>query len=132
MAYTYTRQLQLVKTSTSVLISKAYSADAVQSMELSISTGVTDQQVDLAVTLARLKWIIITSNVALGVESFDSSSAGNTWTLAADSPLQWFHDDPVANPLDDGVLTKITKLLLTNASGSTATVKIEVGYDPTP
>lgn len=133
MAYTRTRRTEFIKDSTSVLISKSYSADSVQSLSVAVADAATDAVIDLALTFARMKWLIVNTDQTILLESADGSSANaESHTITANAPLIWFHDDPVANPINDGVLTKITKLLVTNSSGSTANLTIEAGYDPTP
>lgn len=133
MAYTRTFRTEVVKDGTSLLISKAYTADAIYSLDLSIANNSTDAVVDFAVTFSRMKWLVITSDKAILLESADGGSAnGNAHTFAANSPMVWLHDSPTGNPFDDGTLTKITKLLVTNSSGAAASIQIECGYDPTP
>lgn len=130
---TITRRVEFQKAGSTVLISKSYSADSLQSMTPTIADGVTDGVVELAVTFDRMKWLLINTDQEVLIESADGASANaNSHTLTASSPLMWFEDDPTDNPLDDSVLTKITKLLVTNSSGETANLTIEVGYDPTP
>jgi hypothetical protein len=133
MAYNRTRRIEFIKDSSSVVISKAYSADEVRSLTPAVATGSTDAVVDCALTFARMKWLIVQTDQTILLESADGASANaESHTIAANAPLIWFHDDPVDNPLDDGTLTKITKFLVTNSSGATANLTIEVGYDPTP
>jgi len=128
-----TRRIEVIRSGSSLVISKVYTADEVRTIEVSVATGSTDAVVDCALTFARMKWLVVNTNATVLLESADGSSANaKSHTIAASAPLSWFHDDPTANPIDDATLTKITKFLVTNSSGSTASITIDIGFDPTP
>lgn len=129
---TRTRRFEIVKEATSVMVQHTMTADEERSSEVAVPDGANDQLIEFFVTLAQVKWLFIVSDVAITLESFDGASAGESWTLAANHPLEWAADDPRVSPLTHSGLTKLTKLLATNASGDDATLKIEFGYDLTP
>lgn len=92
---------------------------------LTITTGNTDVEYDIDIDVSQIKSIYMVSDKALLVET-NTATAAESISLRANEPLQWYsnsyHDAPFT--------TDITALFLTNASGSTATLFLDVLVDP--
>lgn len=108
--------------------SNTYSADGLEAREVSIADSVTDQLVNFTLDVSELKSIYMVSDQDLTVETNDSAAPQETISLLADKPLLWQHDSYFAIPFAGN----ITKLYLTNSSGSTAIFNLEVVHDSTP
>jgi hypothetical protein len=63
--------------------------DAVDDMELTIATGVTDQLVVFACALAAMKGYYIVSDQAISLQTNSSGSPDDTIALVANEPLVW-------------------------------------------
>jgi hypothetical protein len=112
-----------------VTSSETYSGTARSSLEETITTGSTDTLITFAIDVSEIASIIIVSDQAIKLETNATDHAGgNEIDLKADVPYVWTTDS-----YDACLLTAdVTKLYITNASGSTATLKIEVLTDATP
>ena len=78
--------------------------------------------------VSEIKAIIITADQAILLETHDSGTPADTISLVAGKAYVWYTGSYFTNKL----ATDITKIYLTNASGSAATVEMEAVYDPTP
>lgn len=112
------------------IISKsvAYTGTERISIELTIPTATTNQEITIAFTRAQLQSLYIVSDYALTLKTNSTSSPGDTITLQADVPWNWETGGYFSQPL----AADVTKIYATNASGSTATLQIEVLLDSTP
>ena len=98
-------------------------------LELTIDTGTTDQEVVLAIDYSQLKLLFIHSDQAITIETnADDATGGQAISSAADVPYCWWYGSGITCPITDDVVTNI---FITNASGSTATIKIKGNYDST-
>lgn len=130
MAFSTTVEHGVVTPSGAVRVTKSYSSvEALIEHDLSIPDSTTDQQVVLSIDVSALDYFYIHSDQAITVETNDSGSPDDTLVLTADDPYLWTSDSYHTFLLDTA---DITALYLTNASGSTATVKIRAGQDSTP
>lgn len=107
--------------------SKVYSSGAVVSISESVADSVTDQLHALVVDVTQIKAVFIHADVAMTVEFNDSGTGVPTIVLVANVPYLWTTDFYYTNLLT----TDITKVYVTNASGSAGTFKFEVIVDPT-
>ena len=103
--------------------------DAEDKRSLSVATGVTDQQVLIAFTLASLVdyYIVSDKNVTLETNSI-TGAGGDVISLVAGQPITW---SSAANQAKHFTVD-VTTIYLTNASGATATIEIRIGKDSTP
>lgn len=128
MAYTTTLSWGTVTPGTQYTTSKSFSNEAIVEVETTIDSGQTDKEVAFALDVSQCVVFEIASDYAMTVETNSGSSPGNTLALAANVPYRFCTGWYVAFKLT----VDVTKLFLTNASGSTATLKIRALYDSTP
>jgi len=94
----------------------------------SIADSTTDGLVAFALDVSQVKAIYIKSDQDITIETNSSSAPDNTLALKSNIPYVWY-----TNKYDALVFTAdITKIYVTNASGSAATLDIEAVYDATP
>lgn len=129
MAFTAVVNQSLSSGGQTVAGSVRRTANASQSFATPIADSVTDQLLEITLNVSEIKAIIIVSDqdVTLETNAVDATG-GNTLALLANEPYVWYDTSLFTNLLT----LDITKIYLTNASGSAATVEIEVVYDPTP
>lgn len=112
-----------------VVQNKTITVESIVEKDLTIPDSTVDQEVVIALDVSAVSYFYIVSDQALTVETNDGSSPDDTLTLVANHPYLWTSDDYDTFLLDTA---DITALYLTNASGSTANVKIRAGQDATP
>lgn len=96
------------------------------SIDEQIAVG-TDTLVALTVDVSQVKSIFILSDRNITLETNNGGSPVNTLALKANIPYLWF-----TNKYDTMKFTSdITALYVTNASGGTARLQIEILVDPT-
>jgi len=106
----------------------SYSAASETKLSETVADGITDKLVNIAIDVSEVKSFFILSDYAVTVETNDGGAPSNTLVLKANVPYMWDTDS-----YDTFKLTvDVTKIYLTNASGSTATVEIRLIQDPTP
>lgn len=103
------------------------SADGEDNRELSIADGVTNGQVVFHVDVSQLALFHIVSDKAVTVKTNSSGAPQETLTLTANVPLVWYTGCGYTKPFAGDVTT----IYITNASGSTATIKINKLEDTT-
>jgi hypothetical protein len=110
--------------------SKSYSADAKSSWQIAVPDASVDLHAVVEIDVSQIVAIYIHSDQAVYISTNDAASASpsDDITLVADVPYIWTTDEYDTNIFD----TDITDIYITNASGSAATVTIEVLYDATP
>ena len=116
---------------TSTTHSKTYTADAQKSYSIPVADSVTDQESNVAMDLGQAVNFFIVCDQDVLVEGNDSAGAQFSLALKANVPVVWNADQdfPFDTPL--GVVDWTT-IFITNASGSAATVTIEILEDSTP
>jgi len=93
-----------------------------------VADSQTDQLLVMSLDVSAVKSFWMVSDQALTVETNDGTTPADTIVLVANVPYVWCTDS-----YDTFLLgTDVTALYLTNASGSTATLKIEAVVDPSP
>jgi hypothetical protein len=105
-----------------------YTADGESQYDGTIATGVTHGEIDIAVDVSAIKSMVMYSTQALTVKTNSTSAPDDTISLAASKQLVWTIDRLEACPLT----ADVTKFYVTNASGSSATVKFRFLVDVTP
>ena len=99
--------------------------EVAQTFDLSITDATTDELVAIAFAVAKLKSIIIKSDQDITVETNDGATPIDTINVKKAMAFQWIEGEERANPFG----TDVTAFFITNASGFTAKVEIEVLYD---
>lgn len=109
------------------------SVQASSGQELSIDESIPDATTDLAVAFAavraKLQMFMMVSDRALTIETNSASAPGNTFVLAANTPVIWYAGCGVAVTVM--FAADITSLFATNASGGVALLQIRALIDPT-
>ena len=99
-----------------------------------ISESVPDSSTDLAITwsadVSEVKSLMILSDQALTLETNDGTTPTDTFTLVANEPIIWTAGAPGSPSCP--LTADVTALYATNASGSAATLTINMIQDPTP
>ena len=111
-----------------ITASVSTTGSAQQSLQESIADSSTDLEVGFTLDVSAVKSIYIKSDYAITIETNDGSTPDNTLSLAAGVPYVWHENAEDAFVFD----TDITSIFVTNASGSAATLQIEVLVDATP
>lgn len=123
MTFTIRLQENAIEGNNSITQTQSYTCATVVHMEETCTTGTTDQEHLLALDISQMKVFYMVSDVALTVETNSGSVPQETFTLAANKPVTWREGDSAIFAGD------VTGLYLTNASGSTATLKVMAGLD---
>lgn len=96
-------------------------------LDAEVADSITDGLHAMVLDVDQVKSIIMVSDQAVTLEFNDSTTGVPTIVLVANVPYVW-----TTNSYDSLILgTDITKVYITNASGSTANVKIRALIDPT-
>lgn len=99
------------------------------SQKLEVATGVTDQQHMIAVDVSRLVMFHIGADQDILVQVNNNTTGQPDINLEANKPWQWFtNTHGVSNPLT----IDWTAIFVTNSSGSTANLVIEMLIDSGP
>lgn len=97
-------------------------------LDESIPDEASDLLVNFALDFSSLQSFYLVSDQVLTIKTNDSGAPDDTFVLVANEPLVWhagsLHDNPVT--------VDITKLYVSNASGSAAALKWEILTNPTP
>jgi hypothetical protein len=102
-------------------------ADAVDQYDVTIPALSVDFNVAVSMDVSELKFVYITADAAMTIETNDGASPVHTLTLVADEPYVWTHK---ANLVNKFVTTDVTSFKVTSTAGGT--LKVRVGYDSTP
>lgn len=107
---------------------KEYTGSISKSLEESVADSVTDGLVAFTLDISACKFLLITSDQDVILETNDGGTPIDTINLLANVPFLWTVDSYYVNLIG----TDITALFFTNSSGSTANIKIESLEDATP
>lgn len=129
MSFAHEIVKKLVTPGKSINNTKTYTADGSDSREIAVPDSTTDMQLDIAIDVSAVKSFFITSDQDLKVEANDGTTPTDpAIDLVAGVPYEWTIDS-----YDEFKFTvDVTKLFLTNASGTDAVFKLEVLQDTTP
>ena len=100
-----------------------------QSVDEIINDSETDKLVAFAVDVSQIVVLYMLSDQEITIETNDGSSPDDTLTLKAGRAYVWIKDYDYNTCK---FTTDITKLYVTNSSGSAAHLQIEVETDATP
>lgn len=128
MSFTHKITEKVLTAGREVAEENSFSGDGQVSLSVSVPDSTTDQLVDLALNVSEIKAVYIVSDQDLTLETNDGSTPDDTLSLVAGVPYVWHENSYYSNLL----ITDITALYLTNASGATATLELEAVYDSTP
>lgn len=128
MSVTHTLHQNWVNGSRAIASSKNYTGNASNTLDETIADSSTDFEIAFTLDVSAIKSIYILSDQAITLETNNGGAPADTLTLVAGHPYIWNTDSEFTNLL----ATDITALFITNASGATATLKLEVVFDPTP
>ncbi|HUS39178.1 MAG TPA: hypothetical protein VMX74_06990 [Pirellulales bacterium] len=116
---------------TTKTVSITKTASARVSIEEDVATAETDFEITtplIDISAATLIYILSTQNVTFETNA-NNAAGGNTLTLVANEPYMWWTGAPFVNMLTEDIVTNV---FVTNASGATAVVTIDVLQDATP
>lgn len=105
-----------------------YSGTSAVAISETIADSSTNLLVNIAFTYADIKSVVILSDQVLTIKTNSTSAPDDTLVLAAGIPVEWQDDSIHANPFS----ADVTKIYVTNASGSSATLDFAVLNDATP
>lgn len=110
-------------------IEKALTGSGQIEMDESVATGQVDKEIAVSIDVSQVVSFELYSDVAITVETnATDGGGGNTLALIGGIPYRW-----CTNWYDTFKFTvDITKMYITNASGSTANITLRVLYDATP
>ena len=93
-----------------------------------VATGQSNIQMFIAIDVSAVKGFYLLSDRDVTFETNSGSAADNTINLKANQPYAWHTDQ-----YDAFLLTvDVTSVFITNASGATATIRLEAIMDATP
>ncbi len=100
----------------------------------SVADSQTDEQHAIDLDVSTIKSLYIVSTKAVTLEWNDASGTQGSLSLIADEPVLWWSTQvtdggTTLNPLGT---TDITDFYVTNASGASADINIEIVYDASP
>lgn len=128
MAFSQTLDQTSSGASKPVSQSNTYTGSGQASVDETIADNTTDGVVDIAINVSEIKLLIMLSDQDMTIKTNSSGAPDDTISLLANVPLIWTSDSYYTNKLT----VDVTKLYVTNASGSDASLKIEVLVDATP
>lgn len=130
MAFTHTASSGWSNGSRSIIANKNYSSELQTSIDQAIADSETDFEIVVGIDVSQIVHIYIKCDQDITIETNDGTTPADTINLKADVPYV-FNADLDAY-FTDLLTTDVTSLFITNASGSTANLQLEVLTDPTP
>ena len=128
MSVTHTLHQNWVNGSRAIASKKDYTGNAQLTIDETIANDLTDHPIALTLDVSAIKSIYILSDRDISFQTNNAATPDDTLALIAGHPYIWNTDSLFTNLLT----TDITSLFITNTSGGTASLKLEVVYDPTP
>jgi len=129
MAFTHTLTSSINNGAGSVSRSVSFTGDARDSRVIAVPTPSTDLLVNIAIDVDQIKSLYIVADQNLTLETNNSAAPDNTIALKANKPFIYW----TTSYYYVSVLTvDVTKIYVTNASGTAATLYIELLQDSTP
>ena len=96
------------------------SSEGGDDVSLSVADSTTDQLVAFTCDFSQAKFFYIYSDQDVTIETNDGDTPDDTFNIAAGIPFLWIYGSGITCPIS----TDITSLHVTNASGSTANIRI--------
>lgn len=135
MPFSHTLNYTLVAPGASISKSVTRTANNNNSFTEAIADAGTDVFVNATVDVSALQSVVITSDQQITLETNDGTTPQETIVLKANEPLVWMKSGNQLAGADYPAIpfsADVTAMYFTNASGSTANVRIEILQDPTP
>ena len=112
---------------TSISTSKTYTSGKTVGISEAVADSVTDQEHALVLDVTQIKALIIRCDQDMTVKFNDSGAPVPSLSMKKDVPYIWTTDS-----LDTLLLTvDVTKVFVTNASGTDGTFELDTIIDPT-
>lgn len=105
-------------------------AEGEVNVDVAVADASTDFNVNVNIDVSALQSFHLQSDQDVTIETNNGTTPDDTFALKANKPLQWATGDVNANPFASAV--DVTSLKVTNASGSTANIKLRAIVDATP
>jgi len=128
VSFTHTLEQKIATAGRSVPCSNSYSGDGQLSRSIPVPDDSADMEVAIVLDVSEIKLIFIKSDQDMTLETNNAGSPVDTISLLANKPYIWDEDSYFVNLLT----TDVTKIFLTQSSGSAATLDIEAVFDSTP
>lgn len=116
--------------SRSIISTKEYTGGLAQELNEAVNDGATDQLIVIAIDVSAIKNIYIKADQDLTIETNNGTTPDDTINLKANVPYVFNAD--INSYFTNLLTTDVTALYVTNASGTDATLEMEVLTDPTP
>jgi hypothetical protein len=114
--------------STRPTLNSTIEAEEELAIEIAVPGSTTNQQILIAFTIAALKSLFVSADGALTLKTNSSGSPADTFTLDADSGIDWDNQSQLDNPIG----TNVTTMYVTNGGADPVNLKIYALVDPTP
>ena len=98
------------------------------SVDEDVADSETDYLIAFTCDVSQIQAIYINSTQDVLLETNSGAGSADVLSLVANEPYVWWSTSLLTNLLTEDV----TALYITNASGASATISVEVLYDPTP
>lgn len=103
-------------------ITAVYTGEGEVDLDATVALSTTNKEYDIQFIKTDVISMIMYSDKVVTIKTNSSGSPSDTISLAANMPLVWNTDSPVAIPLAGNV----TKVYVTNATATNAALKIRV------
>ncbi len=128
MAFTHSITRRVVTSGQSLETTTTLTADGQQSVSVDVLDAETDKLVEFDVLIADLKSIFIRCTQDMTVKTNSAGTPDDTLTLLKGQAYVWH----VGSYFTNLITVDVSKLYVTNASGSDGKLEIEAVYDATP
>lgn len=129
MAKTHNTTLQVLAGNTLISHTVVSSSSSLKSVEDTIADSATDFAINEMVDVTTLKSLYIVCDQDVTLETNDGTTPQETILLKKDQPLVWLSSNAYFTIPFAG---DVTGFFVTNASGATATLKMEILQDSSP
>lgn len=129
------QSLELNVNGTKVIRKTVTSSDESKlSQSYSVADSQTDEQHAIDLDVSTIKSLYIVSTQVVTLEWNDASGTQGALALLANEPVLWWNTQVTdgGNTLNPVGTADITDFYVTNASGSTAEINVEIVYDASP
>lgn len=116
--------------SRSIISTKDYTGGLAQQLNEAVADAQTDQLIVIAIDVSEIQNIYIKADQDLTIETNNGTTPTDTINLKANVPYVFNAD--LDQYFTNLLTADVTALYVTNASGSNATLELEVLTDPTP
>ena len=128
MAFDLTTAFEAIGGGKTLRHTKTYSGEGRVSIDQPVTDGLTDLEIAMTLDVSQVTAFYMVADQDMTVETNNAGAPVDTIVLKANVPYVWNSDT-----YDTFLLgTDVTKLFLTNGSGTDGTFKLEAVYDATP